>query len=592
MKIKKSVEFSILALVLIMIFIFPVIAEEEISEIEKSYTCLKEQLGDNCGDSKNTEQNVFNLLAMAYDSGVQSDCKSSLLNKQNSNCWGDADSSVCKIKPTALSVLALNHIGQDVDNSVKYLLDKRKSNTGLTWFLEIDANNKTQCTINGKTFSIEENKKIIGTEPQGLKKAYNNYWFEIQDISKNYTISCDQDFISALLYQKPGSSVYYVSSKTNSAAAHDSVTERVESYCFSIGSECDYEGSLWTTLALANVGEPVSVYLPYLTAMADESINKKYFPSTFLYILTGADDYYSEIITLQKQGKYWDEGNNKLYDTSLALLGVQNSYTDEVDNTKAYLLSLRESSGCWNSNTALLLYSGWPKSPYYVEDSSISDCTSYNYFCVPYGECSDNDKLDNFYCSALSETCCQVQPIELSCDEKQGIVCNIDEECTGSEVIAGDTNYCCLDSCIVIEEENQCEELSYICKSECNGEEQEMISYSDDCEFGDVCCGAEEKKQTNWLLIIFLIILIILVILAIIFRNQLKVWLFRIKNKVRHGKGPSQTGRPSMPPSFPGMASRPGPARRPINRRVPVRARGSKDKEFDDTMRKLREMSK
>jgi len=590
---KKRV-LGVLFIFAILFVVSSIIAEESSLE-ESSYVCLEGQLGDDCGGTNNVEQNAFNLLAISYDSGLQSDCKSSLREKESDNCWGDTGGSVCKIKPSALSILALNHVGADVDSNVNWLLSKRIKNTGLTWFLEIDADNETVCTINGKEFTIREDKKISGGDPSGLRKAYNNYWFEIVGIDSNFTVSCDKDFITALLYQKPGSEVFYVSSETKSAAGHDSVTEKVEAYCFGV-SKCDYEGSLWAVLALSNLDEDVTPYIPYLSAMSNEAVNKKYLPSAFLYILTGADDYYSELVNQQKQNKYWDESRNRFYDTSVALLAIGGLSVDLADNAKKFLLDNREGSSCWNSYSSFILYSGWPKNPVVSSGGGGDDgCLSTGYFCVNYGDCGDTDRLSS-YCSSISDTCCLSEPQEESCSEKEGVLCGEDEDCSGGEVMAADTSNCCLGTCEEIEDEAYCTDEGYTCKNSCSDDEEARSYYF--CDFGESCCAPKEKSGRSWWLIILLIILIILVILAIIFRNQLKIWIFRSKSKFKSGKGPQETGgrppRPGLPP--PGYRG-PGSPRQMAPRRshVPRRAapqRGGRDKDFDETMKKLKDISK
>lgn len=571
-----------------------VFAEESL--FDASYTCLEEQLGNNCGGTKNVEQAAFNLLAIGYDSGLQSDCRSLLNGMKNGNCWGDTDGGVCKIKPTAQVTLALNHVGEDVDNNVNWLLDKRIKDTGLVWYLEIDANNQTKCEINGKDITIQEDKKIVGADPSGLKKAYNGYWFEITDINKNFTISCDMDFITTLLYKKPVGDVYYVSSETQSASAYDSVVETVNAYCFGESSKCNYEASLWAVFALAKIEEDISSYIPYLSAMSDESSNKNYLPDAFLYTLTGADDYYSRLVNEQKQNKYWDESNNKLYDTSVALLALQGLSIDEAENAKEYLLDIRESSNCWSSHTSLILYSGWPKNPYISSGGGegIQECQSYGYFCTSIGECNLANRVDNFICTSLSDVCCEIEPYEESCSEKGGLICAGDEECSGSEVIASDVMDCCLGDCEEIEEESYCTDVEgYVCQNSCSDEQEEKSFYY--CDFGDVCCADKPKSGRSWWIIILLIVLIILVILAIIFRNQLKIWMFRGKSKFKSGSGPQSTGGRPFGPGMP-----PANFRRPeqvmTRRHIPQRRinprREERDKDFEDTMKKLREISK
>ncbi len=563
---------------------------------DNGYNCLKTNLGDNCGNTQNTELAAFNLLAMAYDSKVQSECKDLLKRKSNGDCWGLSDSTSCNIKSTALAIIALKTINENVDDPVNWLLSKKQLKTGLTWFLEIDSNNKTECTINGKKITINENKKISGTDPTGLVKTYNDNWFEIKDISKNYTISCDNDFITTLLYKKPASSVFYVSNQAHSAVASDSTEEKVEAYCFATGVDCDYEGSLWAALALAKQGEDVSPYLPYLAAMADETANKKYLPASFLTMLTHSEDYYTQLSLQQQNSQYWDASKDKLYDTSIAILALQDFNSQELEDGKKYLLNLQEASGCWSSNTALILWAAWPRNPIESSSSSAStDCESYNYFCTSALECSQNNKLDNFYCSG-GAICCTTQAKEESCSEKGGIQCQETEECSTPVVPSLDITNCCTGSCQEVQEiTNACEDAGWTCKSSCASTDEPKTVYDTDCELGEKCCGAKPASSTNWLLIILLIVLIILVILAIIFRNQLKIWVFKIKSGFKSGKGPAPTNRPGSPP--PGF--RPMPSnmiRQPISSRPPIQRRpvgkSERDKDFEDTMKKLRDMSK
>ncbi|MBD3252140.1 hypothetical protein GF386_00220 [Candidatus Pacearchaeota archaeon] len=604
-------------LILIVILLFSIsviIAQENTDPIEKSYSCYEEKLGSNCGGSQNTEQLSFNLLAMSYDADIQSDCRSALENKKKQSCWGPTVNNPCTIKHTALAILALDNIKISTTEYVDWLLKNRKTDIGLTWYLEIDANNKSECEINGNKIILGEDKKITGNNPPGLKKAYGNYWFEITDLNKVYEISCDRDFITTLIYRKPGSTTLYLSSETKSGAAHDSVEEKVESYCFTTSSVCDYEGTLWAALAVMRTGNKASPYMPYITAMSEEASNKKYIPEAFLYILTNEDDYYARLMEKQKKGQYWDESGNKLYDTALSLLSLQAVNTQEVINTREYLISIRENSGCWSSNTAFILYSGWPKTPLPgEEESDLVSCQEYGYYCTSYAGCPPERVLDNFYCDDFSKVCCEVQEVEETCLEKGGVVCADGEVCSTYTVEASDTVDCCLGVCeepVPEEEYNGCEEAGYFCKAECSPNQEERSGLSRECDFDEKCCAniVQEDSGSGWLLILLLIILIILVIIAIIFRNQLKVLLFKKKKKYKEGEGPGPSRRPPglPPPRFgsrplprigPPKVSRvpsrqrPGkqPARRPVKKEKEDK---DKDKEFEETMKRLRDIGK
>ena len=608
---KKERVLCLLFILTVLFTITLTLAVDDTKEIDKSYSCLKTQLGDNCGDTQNTAQAAFSLLAMASDSGIQSDCRSSLDNNKQTDCWSDTSTSTtCTIKSTALASLALRYVNSNVDDSVEWLKDNRKLATELNWYLEIDSINETACTINGQEITIGDNKKISGTNPSGLSKAYNNYWFKIDDTSINYTVSCDREFITTLLYKKPSSGVYYVSSETHSAPASDSTTEYVNGYCFSTSSACDYEGSLWATLALLRAGEDITPYIPYLTAMSDDTSNIKYIPLAFLYMLdNNADDYLAGLLSLQKQNKYWEVSGNKFYDTSIALLAMQSQTSiQQAISAKAYLLTQRNTDGCWPTDTAMLLYSGWPKSPA-IGPAGNKNCEDFNYTCTSSGECSVSNVLDNFDCTSLSQVCCSIAPVQLTCEGKDGMICKDDEECSVLTVPASDTSSCCVGgSCQKISTTNDCTDNEGTCQTSCSSNEQEKTAYENACGIGEVCCGVKTSSSVGWWLIILLIILIILIVLAIIFRNQLKIWWFKMKTKFSSKKGPEPTTRPpvsSQPyPSRPSAIPRqimprsaPPPARptgRPPIRPSPARPAGrpQKDKEFDDTMKKLRDMSK
>lgn len=608
MKSKRGI---LVAVLILSLFIIPFICAQNETGIDKAYSCLKTQLGTDCEKAETTEQNAFSLLAMAYDSGVQSDCKSKLnAKKKTNNCWGETSSASCDIKYTALSVIALKNLGVNVDSSVDWLLTKKILSKELDWFLEIDSSNATKCKIkvNGgseSTFNMAENKKMSGSS-NCLAPAEQDYFLKIANscLDKNFTISCEDDFKTTLIYKKPNSNVLYISSETHSAVADSSTEERIESYCFAESNTCNFEASLWAALALGKAGEDVTSYIPYITAMAENTENKKYLPFAFLYILTSGDDYFSEIVNNQKPGKFWDESGKKFYDTALALLALDPG-AESALSSKEYLLNNQDSSGCWNSNnirdTSFLLYAGWPKQPASTDDSpSAANCLEFNKFCVASGECSSEEVLPNFYCSG-AEVCCETNAPEETCSEKGGKECLADEECDGSTYTSSDTLSCCVGKCSAITTTNDCIDAGNVCRvNECGTGQKEVTGYFD-CEFDEVCCKEEGGSSKLWL-IILLIILIILVVLAILFREQLKVWLFRIKSNLKFGKGPASSSRPSSPP--PGFGQMIFPQRQIIPRqampprtmpRPPARSparKSEKEGAFEETMKKLREMSK
>jgi len=687
----------------VLIVLFTIICISLISSIsaddrvDKAYECLESKLGNNCASTQNTEQSAFSLIASSYNSSKQISCLNNLNSKKKVNgdysCFGITNSASCDLKSTALAVLALDYIGQNTDSLTSWILEQKARPTGLNWFLEIDSNEATTCDveINNQisSFTIGEDKKISGTS-NCLIPSLNNYFLQVNPDCYDYLIqiSCDKNFITTLLYQKSGESTFYISSTTHSAQAYDVTQEEITSFCLGING-CDYQGSLWASLALDKTGEDIADLIPYLKS--ESSNNQKYLPSSFLYMITNENDYLSKLNNRQIRETfnrgYWNtnSGNGLYYDTALALLGLQSISSDSKTNAQNYLFKKQDDNGCWNNNirdTSFILYSSWPRnaieiedcipncedkecgddgcggscgtcsSGYYcsngncINDSSecedecdnegdkvcsgkyLKTCGNFNedsclelsnltsnltkycsgkcengacvnisggegtmdycedsgFYCTMMGDCSPSDTLDDYYCPYLSDVCCETQITEKTCSEKGGQVCPSDKECSTSLVSSSDTNNCCLGYCEEPRQESECELNNGKCTYACSDDEEEKPY---DCDFAsDVCC-AEKTQRGNWLLIILLIILIILVVLAIIFRNQLKIWLFKIKNKFKSGKGPSPIRRPPMPPGPPGYRGIPQRPR-PMPRHPPK----GDDNLFDDTMKKLRDMTK
>jgi len=210
-------------------------------------------------------------------------------------------------------------------------------------------------------------------------------------------------------------------------------------------------------------------------------------------------------------------------------------------------------------------------------------------------ECSEGNILDAYQCSRWysGEVCCKTSGVtsdEETCSEMGGEQCSSGETCSGNLAIAGDTNKCCIGTCKTTEaEETECESLGYTCKASCGTNEQTEIY---DCDFSDKCCSTEKGSSYSWILIVLLVLLIILIVLAIIFRNQLKVWFFKRKGGVS-SSNVSINRRPPMPP---GAFARPMPRQmvpRPGQmQRRPVAQQKSGDKDFDETMNRLKNMTK
>ena len=239
--------------------------------------------------------------------------------------------------------------------------------------------------------------------------------------------------------------------------------------------------------------------------------------------------------------------------------------------------------------------------------NTVTDCEISDNFCVSgIFDCRDaggNVLPDDTYpCETWDKVCCTVDvAVELEmCSDLSGSVCGFDEECSGTSVEAADGT-CCKGVCTASSTSNECEDNSGSCKTVCgNNEETKTYSCADS---GKICCvssgttGTGETGGISWIWIMILIILILLVAVAIIFRDKLRVWWYKFRGNAKSQRigpgGPPQAPMRMMPRPVPrfgfggptrfiGRGPTPGAIIRPTN---------TKDKEMEETMKKLKKMS-
>lgn len=570
----EGLSFAIISILLILLFALPAsisqnesdaeedseatttAAEEETasaseeSGFSKAYTCLENSVKERGYDDLTVEEQAFAMLALAYDGGIQGELRSALSDSSHENlCW--PSDGGCTVKQTALALLALNHVNQATNEIENWLLDEDQTIAprDLVWYLQIDASEATECKIKhgdgSRTIKISEAKKVTGAGGECFSTAFNGYWLEVDSdcYDEEFEISCDKAFVSSLVYKRRGSaatSPYYISSISHSAVAESSTKETVNSLCFKQedSTSCDYEGTLWATTALKKMGKDTSAFLPYLIALS--SSNEKFFPSSFLYMLSADDEYFQDIINKQKTGGYWQitsDTKTRYYDTSLGLLALSGKSAEQSEKAIDYILETQQGSGCWNNvrDTAFVLYAASPRTP---SVSDRVDCEDSGYFCVSKGDvCEDalGKIMSGYYCSGLKPAICCSKEVD---EEIEDIEKEEDED----------------------ELSNECEETGYYCKSFCDADVEDEKAYS--CSGVESCCApkSDAAEERNYWWVWLLIFLIVLLVLAIIYRNQLKIWIFRIKNKFSKGPVGPQTmpPRPGFPPAPPMFPRAPG----------------------------------
>ncbi len=597
---KKRVIFTLLVVLFLFIILLTRVYAAENSTEDKAISCLEEKIGDRC-DELTLEEQAFSLMALG------SECKNALLdNSKDNECW---PKSSCKLRDTALAIIALDRANTGTEKAEEWLISQNITPKNLEWYLEIDTTEESSCSIeySEKEYEININgdRKLSGGAGRCLSLYNRGYWLKISDscLNQEFKISCDKDFKTTLLYRKTGSDIIYVSSKTNAESSNGQTEEKVGAVCFEQGGECNYEGSLWATYALSrNKDREIDAFLPYLTASSSD--NKRFFPETLLYLLTTDQEYFSEIISSQKPGNFWHAENSpytEFYDTALALFALQGSSAGEISGAIGYLEDKQQSGGCFGSirDTAFLIYALWPKTISGGDGVEISGCEEYGHYCVTRAQCDEavGEQLDKFDCiNEPSKICCsRPRQQEKSCGDLEGVlmsVCeNQDKDCSGSQVESSE-GLCCKGVCVEKQiEETQCEKAStsYNCRSECWDYEEE-VDY--DCNVRDVCCGPRKEPGKSYWWLWLLIILIIFVALAIIFRKKLQLFIFKMKKGKKGGGQTVAQGRPPFPPTR--GARRIMPRRiiphRAADARRPISKPSQSDKELEETFKKLKEM--
>ncbi|MFH1608055.1 MAG: hypothetical protein ABIA78_02885 [archaeon] len=563
-------------------------------KIAKAYVCLQDKVKDKCA-TLNTQEKIFSLLAI-------DECKNEVVaDALNNQCW---PKSSCKVKETAQAVLALNNANADTTSAETWLLSKNTTPTDVTWYLQIESPEATQCTItySGSPYiiNIGEDKKLNQGAGSCLTLSEGNWWLQISPTCypNEFSISCNKQFLTSLLFQKQGSSTIHVSEDTSSASASGTTKEKVNSFCFSDSGTCNYEASLWATLVLDYINYDVSAYMPYLITMTEE--NSEFLPESFLYLLTSFPNYRSDLLLKQK-ASFWDESGDKFYDTALALMPFQYEEPIEKTNSKDWLLGIQVGDGCWNNgniiNTAFILYSIFPK---VGGDEPVSeiDCEDAGYYCMSEINCN-GQTLEGYECAGVFK-CCDVPKSTETCATQGGEVCTSDENCAGGIATdASDISYveiCCVSgSCEnqVIPIQSDCEFYGGTCRASCYEDEE---SNTDECLYGDVCCvdqsspSPQPDPEKNYLWLWILGGLIAVVIIGIVFRDKSRLAWFRIGSNFKNPK----SGPPGFPPSSSMLATRQTQRRimPPSQRQLVRRPRPKPSGEIDDVLKKLKEMGK
>jgi len=568
----------------------------EQSKVSQAYSCLEKQINDIGCSKLSPTQKIFALMATGK-------CKDEVVSDSNAElCWPKSN---CQLKTTAQAIMALTRISEPTDVAEDWLLDQNATPSDVDWFLQIETSEESDCEIKystGGTYDIKSraDKKLSGTGGSCLSLSSGGWWYRISPSCYNteFEIKCDKAFLTNLLFKDKSSSTIHISEKTSSTSAEGTTKEKVNSLCLKQDGKCDYEGTLWASVALESVGYDITSFMPYLITGVEKY--PKLLPESLLYLQTNYDEFRNTILQKQKYNKYWDESGDKFYDTALALFPFQYSGSQQKANTIGWLLEIQGKDGCWDGGNVLsnsfLLYSLWPKQ---VDSTTTKkDCEDSGFSCMSEIKCNGN-VLSGYSCPSGLFICCDKAEIFDICKEQGGEICSSTENCIGGTIVeASDTQsreLCCVNGrCDKELEKNECDLAGGTCRSfQCTSEEQTSAS---SCGDDSVCCIVVQKTGIVWW-IWLLIILIILTALAILFREKLKILWYSLKSKSSKGGFSSSGYKPSprFPPSgapFRGMPQRkilpPQMALATRKPNSPPRTSG----DLDDVLKRLKEIGK
>lgn len=620
---KEGVLFGILFLFLILGTGFTLAVEGEAEAVEDAYACLENTIETTrtCSE-QNLEEQIISLLTVGK-------CKDEVLAASNSEneCW---PKNSCDLRLTALATLALDSLEINTTASQNWMLDKKGTPTDLDWFLEVDTEGNSSCTISydNSDYSAQINEdETVSIATNTCLSANPGYWFEIATscYDEEFTISCDEDFVTTLLFKKNGDSTWYILDDSTPSDAQGETYESIDSSCFQTGTNCDYSGSLWASIVLDYLFHDVNEFIPYL--LAERNSHPTLLPESFLYKLTGKLEFRTEVLEAQINDQYWKFAGDQYYDSAVALLPFQGENPEEKENTKEWLIQNQEENGCFVNQdirrNGWILYSIWPddvevtpgdpnatncfEAGYTcVENASLCDgtlstfecetgvccneegdigdptdptlgCEESGYFCMAGIDCGSSNLLYDYDCSGL-QTCCSVEKQEETCFDLGGTKCNYNEYCSGG--VARDTDelaygeVCCIQgNCeekeVTPDEEDEetynCEANFGVCEPySCDSGYSESFSYS--CQYGDLCCVKDSSSKPSgsywWVWVLF--ILIVLVVVGIMFRDKIQEF-FLNRNKGK-GSAPGTQPRRGFPPSYPRTPQRAPP----LQRRMPA----------------------
>ncbi len=475
------------------------------------------------------------------------------------NNWGT-------VFDTSMAVLALDTVGEDVEDAVEWLMDQQQPNlAGGQWLIQFnpdDDDTQATCAIGYE-----------GTETQFTMEGYNltadcplvdGSWVDFVTCIKQYdeadiyepmSVDCTSSRVSTSLLFYSGGAFYIIDEDD----ADDEL--EIKNGCFyGPAGGCDCYYSQFGSWALEEAGDG-SYSVPYLRATCNDDIQD----NAFLYMLTGGNSYKD---WLQTEGQSGDgsfgPGNIEL--TALSVIALRTGGSGSVMDAVNWLEFVQDGfTGSWNQDerlTGMVLYAlnigGGNYIPTYDDYCSVDDGD----------ECeTSNDCNGTLVCSNLC-----------SCVEESDS-CISDDDCQVGETCNFYTGQCELQQTPTGCSNNLDCARGYYCDTstgQCVAEEG-----FDDDDDDYVPPTQEDSSWVTWLVAILVVVLALA--LGWFVYNKF------IKGKSKKGGegGPAFVPRRPATPGYPGTRNN-VPARAPVRRTG--RGEAKLEKDLDKALKKAKEL--
>src|SRR3989344_5715609 len=345
-----KIRLIILILSLFVLLSFTVSADN----LTQSYIWLK--------DKPITSPFDLGLTALAFHGKdqVTFDKKITELNSLKSptdSCW---PASKCTTEDTALAIMALNLQGQDITNSINWLLSQQNSQLSADWVLELITQSSGECKISYKKqntlqlteFTVKvDHGYVTSAKCKTPTTEFNLGQCLESDLLKSnpslpVTVTCTNLGSPGIVINYKEQNTYYLTD----ALSQDTT----KTYTINNGNYGDEFSTLFTNLALVDSNRQDLTTLVWMK----KTLNQQAQNLALMYLITKDINYANQLVKLQDpQGSF----NSNIFNTALAIKALRASqqFDQEIEQARSWIESKRLNDGSWNTNirdTAMVLY--------------------------------------------------------------------------------------------------------------------------------------------------------------------------------------------------------------------------------------------